>query len=269
MAYFKGSWLFYSPLLSIFSGRECLVEVRNSLSDELLFKVKLDPRDPSQLYMIMNNRFDLGTAMTIWSLLEKGDTFIDVGANFGYLSYIGAAKVGEEGRVVAIEPNPTALKLLKEIPQKNLQIIGKVAGRNSTDRFIMHQPFYRQTTSSQFEPDPAGEMESMRLDDIYATLQKKSIKLIKIDTEGAEIFVLEGAEQILREEHPLVIAEIFGHSKHFGYQSLAIYDYMKKFGYDHFYTISDDTNSVTLLAEPTEGQILFSVGPIDESKFQI
>jgi FkbM family methyltransferase len=45
--------------------------------------------------------------------LRPGDTFVDVGANFGLFTTVAAKKVGASGRVVAIEPHPVLIRRLK------------------------------------------------------------------------------------------------------------------------------------------------------------
>lgn len=60
----------------------------------------------------------LGTVETevqdaLAELLRPGDVFYDVGANVGYFTIIAARLVGPEGRVVAVEPQPEAVKRLQ------------------------------------------------------------------------------------------------------------------------------------------------------------
>ena len=54
-------------------------------------------------------------AMTRWAkaLLGTGGTFLDVGAHVGYFSLIAADRVGREGRVFAVEPNPAVFSALR------------------------------------------------------------------------------------------------------------------------------------------------------------
>ncbi len=48
----------------------------------------------------------------IRELLREGQTFVDVGANVGCISFLAARIVGPRGLVVAVEPNPDNLQLL-------------------------------------------------------------------------------------------------------------------------------------------------------------
>ena len=46
--------------------------------------------------------------------LQPGDVFLDIGANVGYFSVLAAHLVGPEGRVVAFEPHPEAIEILRQ-----------------------------------------------------------------------------------------------------------------------------------------------------------
>ena len=268
LPYFRGCWLLYAPIFSFISDKDRLIELLVSSHSKIIFKALFDPSDPYQLNMVKNKCFDLGTAMTIWSLLKPDDIFFDIGANCGYLSDIGSQKIGIDGRVIAIEPNPLAFKILTMRGVENITAINKVASQNSKGAFRMHRPFYRQTSGSRFLEDSHGKIKSVSLDDLYKESRKSRVALIKIDTEGAELFVLKGAEQILKEQHPFVIAEVSNYSKHFGYKMDDIYDYMKLFGYRYFYSIHDDTNSISFLEKQEEGQVLFSYKQLEDVDFQ-
>lgn len=255
---FKGYWLVWAPVFSFFSKSSRTVSVEVSANKKTLFSTSFDLSNPPELNMVKKQRYDLGTALTIWSLLEPGDIFFDVGANFGYLTKIAAARVGERGTVVCIEPNPDAYKRATTSLPGNVLPFNRVAGANSSDWYRIDKPFYRQTTGSRFIKQPTGDLQSISVDEIYTHLGNQKVKLIKIDTEGSELFVLRGAQQLLKIQQPLVILEVVGLSEHFDYQSTAVYDFMRQFGYRYFYAISDDTNSIMALEKPQEGQILFS-----------
>ena len=47
-------------------------------------------------------------------MLQRGDVFVDVGANIGYFSVLAACLVGEGGQVFAFEPDPDNFRLLRD-----------------------------------------------------------------------------------------------------------------------------------------------------------
>jgi len=258
LPYFRGCWLLYCRFFSLWRKNWRQIKIEVILDDKLIFSVIFDLSNPTEFNMVRQERFDLGSALTIWSLLERDDLFIDVGANFGYFSRIAKDKISPDGKVVAIEPNKAAFNLLMRGNTANMEVINKVVGQKSGEKFHIHKPFYRQTTGSRFLLDPNGEIESISLSDVYLNLNRPKVKLIKIDTEGAELPVLEGAQEIFKSEKPFVIAEVSDYSKHFHYRSNDVYEFMKRLGYIYFYSISDKDVSMTAITEPIEGQILFS-----------
>ncbi len=268
MPYFPGCWLFYTFIFSQFPKKMRQVTVGVASQGKLIFSSIFDLENPPEFTMIKRNRFDLGTALVIHSLLSPGDTFFDIGANFGFFSGIASGKVGEIGTVISVEPS-SAYKNLEKRKKENMKLWNTVAGETSDKFFRIQKPFYRQTTGSQFLLSPTGTVKSTTLDDIYHSLPKSKITLIKIDTEGAELFVLRGADHLLRDMQPLVIAEVFGHSTHFGYESEAIYKYMESFGYHFFYSISDDEISIEESMRGANGQILFSTRKLEDEIFKI
>ena len=52
-------------------------------------------------------------------VLGAGGTFVDAGANIGWFSLLGASLVGPTGHVVAIEPNPLNVALLRQSARDN------------------------------------------------------------------------------------------------------------------------------------------------------
>jgi hypothetical protein len=65
-------------------------------------------------HLIRDGWFDRNLTDVITGLLHPGMSFIDIGANFGTYTLIGAQAVGDEGRVIAIEPSPAIAALLLE-----------------------------------------------------------------------------------------------------------------------------------------------------------
>ena len=123
---------------------------------------------------------------------KKKDIVIDCGANAGDL-LIELNRYIEKGNYIAIEPNPTDFRVLK-LNCPNQVLINKALG-NKNDNLN----FYISTSSgdsSIIKPrhyDEKISVEVIKLDELIKNLKIEKIKLLKIEAEGFEPEVLEGA----------------------------------------------------------------------------
>lgn len=154
--------------------------------------------------------------------LREGMTFMDIGAHVGIYSMLGAALVGETGSVHSFEPTPWTFKLL----QKNTKDLGVVTVNNqavadtpSTLTFSDYGPGYGAYNSA----DQAAEAPNLRPPtqytvastslDHYCREHTLTPDIIKIDAEGYEHHVLQGAKETLSpasQARPLVLIEVAG-----------------------------------------------------------
>ncbi len=152
--------------------------------------------------------------------LRPGDCFFDVGAHVGFYSLIAGLQVGTQGRVVAFEPDEQNAGLLEENIQRNnlrqVVIVRAAAWRSpGRVRFFRGAPHDARNSTrrghvvadvSRWSGTPLVEVDSITLDD-YARGEAKP-KLIKVDTEGSEIEVLQGAERLLGEKQSTFVIEV-------------------------------------------------------------
>lgn len=144
------------------------------------------------------------------NLIKPGDTVIDIGANIGYYTVLGATKVGAKGKVLAIEPEPTNLSYLKRnLSQNNIQNTQIFAGAVSRETGTL--PLYLSSTSAGehslvVKTDKAISVPVETLDHLVGAYKLKPT-LIKIDVEGAEMDVLAGASKTLSSLRPTIIFE--------------------------------------------------------------
>ncbi|CAN5872170.1 hypothetical protein BH23ACT12_BH23ACT12_00090 [soil metagenome] len=144
---------------------------------------------------------------------------IDVGANIGLYS-LALAVLAPGGRIYAFEPSPDAFDYL----QKNLAQNGaanvkvsQLALGNSTGNVRFHEiPFF---TAGSFTVDESCFLTSeilgstcfeapcTTLDEFVKSEGIDHLDLVKIDVEGGEMSVLEGALQTIEQHHPLVVLE--------------------------------------------------------------
>ncbi len=200
-------------------------------------------------------------------VLGDGDTFVDVGANWGYFTCIGASRVGTSGLVLAIEPSRAANRRLQETVRRhrlaNVITVQHAAGSAVGREVSVVRPFYRQTTSSYVQdrrPGRPPDTVTTTLDALREKITAGPVRLVKVDTEGAELPVMRGAASLLERDRPLVVLEASQYCRRFGYTLPQLYGYMREHGYVTAYRVDDDVHHLALsgpLAEVREGQILF------------
>lgn len=174
-------------------------------------------------HLIRDGLFDRNLTALIGSILAPGMTFIDIGANLGTYTLIAAQAVGEQGRVIAIEPAPAIAALLIENVTLNgfaarcdvLRVaIGDHDGTATLHEFATRQgsntllPDIAEAAQTQHGERITPRVVALRmLDSIAADLAPDRIDCIKIDVEGFEHPVLAGARAMLARYRPKLIME--------------------------------------------------------------
>ena len=149
------------------------------------------------------------------SFLSPGQTFWDIGANFGLFAVVGAKAVGPSGKVLAFEPDPANLLSLRaniELNRlRNVEVAPlAVSNTPGTAEFCSCS----QGAYSGFRvAEVPGTVERITvrttsLDTYHAQQGRPAVHFVKIDVEGAESLVFEGGEQFLGESpRPVVMCE--------------------------------------------------------------
>jgi precorrin-6B methylase 2 len=129
----------------------------------------------------------------LYSLLEPGGSFCDVGAGIGLFSLGAARVVGQSGEVVALESDP--------------ENFGRLV--RNVERNAMHNVRTLNVaawSSGGVSSGPRGPVERARLD----ALLSAPPDLIKVEVEGAEAEVLRGAGAILRDGSSTLLVKAKG-----------------------------------------------------------
>jgi FkbM family methyltransferase len=185
-------------------------------------------------------------------VIRPGDTVFDVGANIGLFSVYAASKVGPSGRVVSFEPdvdNIAKLRANLALNQyRHVEVVEKPVS-NHTDEIeffinsdsngghaIWDPAMFPGNIRCQTNAPIVRRLRATTLDREMARLGGPVPKLIKVDTEGADQFVLEGGCQLFAERKvPFVVSELH----QFGLQKLncsqqSFRHTMERFGYSTF-----------------------------------
>jgi len=136
--------------------------------------------------------------------LNRGDCFVDVGANIGYYTAIAADCLGDTGSVIAFEPDPENVKLLKKNMLENgLERVELVAaGLSDRNR---HAALFRSKTNFGDHQiyDNGDGRDSCPIELLngseYLNGKIGAINVLKIDTQGAESQVIAGLLPVLKK----------------------------------------------------------------------
>ena len=141
---------------------------------------------------------------TLSRLARRGGLLVDVGANVGYFSILWVA-LNVKNRAYAFEPSPRNLTMLR----------ANVAAQMHPERIqICEYALGRESGEMPFDPGPddqsgwGGFKRSISRQTIRVRVQRLDellppaaiVDCVKIDTEGADAWVIEGATKLLREK---------------------------------------------------------------------
>lgn len=172
-------------------------------------KVKLDlvNTDYGHKSIIFNGFYELQLTREIAMLAKKGGLLIDVGANFGYFSCLWAAQ-NTNNEVIAFEASPENIAPLTNNVKKNglgdqIKIQPNAVGRSKGTLKFSTGGHKDQTSWGGFTIDDNGNditVNVVSLDDYTVENNIDEIQVLKIDTEGADTWVLYGAVNLLKQK---------------------------------------------------------------------
>jgi FkbM family methyltransferase len=180
----------------------------------------LDPGDLIGRQLLNEGTWEKEEWGWIEPYLRPGAVFVDVGAHIGVYTQKAAKAVGEQGLVVAVEPNPvTADELRRGIAAsdwKNIVVVQAACGDQRT-RMKLFQAAPSNTGMASLSKQNAMasgadgahyfEVDVVPLDEIFPPTKAPRLDVLKIDTEGAETMVLRGASTLIVRYRPGIMVE--------------------------------------------------------------
>lgn len=203
----------------------------------------------SKVLVKFKKSFEYSTLQLFSNLLKQGNTILDVGANSGLYSIFYSKLVGEEGRVYAFEPDSTTYSFLHEnlklngcknvttynCALSNKESIVEMVSYNTEDLNLKLQGDSFKYMQEVFDgSDATGNgMKAYKLDDFEEIRKISKIDFIKIDVEGAELLVLQGGLNIIREHTPVIIFELSGEwTARFNYKPYEVLVLLNELNYE-------------------------------------
>jgi len=181
----------------------------------------LDLREGIDLTIFTLGAFERDTLKTLEALVRSGATVLDVGANIGAHTLHLARLVGEKGRVIAFEPTDFAIAKLRANLHANPELEKRVDLHQAFLVAVAGAPIDAAVASSWPVDGTAADdaqmgsramkvsgAKAMTLDSVIAASGDPDVQLIKMDIDGHELEVLEGARGLLERRRPIIVMEL-------------------------------------------------------------
>jgi len=199
--------------------------------------------------------------------LRPGDCFVDVGANIGTHSICASVKFDQNLRVFAFEPHPIvyqylmsniALNRLSNIDAYNIALGAEEGEAKLQEDRTDDTSWINPQASAIGYTVPVKPLDSLCLD----TMGR--VTTIKIDVEGYELYVLQGAKQFLSKGHFLCLEMGDRHSERVGYAARELMSFLEREGWRLFRTPDTQTlEEITSNYQPPDVENLIASRDID------
>jgi len=167
---------------------------------------------------ILRGQYEQDEIRFVRGLLKRGDCAIDVGGHIGFFTMQMAEAVGPEGRVYAFEPFDANADLLERSIAEN-GFSGRVrfqraaagaASGTATLTFPVETlnsggAYLLRDGSAPLSGNRKKEVPLVALDSLDLP---RPVRVIKMDVEGAEPQVMQGAARILKTDRPVILSEL-------------------------------------------------------------
>jgi FkbM family methyltransferase len=178
--------------------------------------------------------FDSEAIAPALAALAPGATYIDIGANVGFYAILARQTVGASGTVHCFEMDPRPLRMLRKTVARfgytNIEINHAAVSNKNGEVFFA--PAADHGHSRIVPGGGTRAVRSVTLDAWAAARRIARVDVIKIDVEGAEMLVLEGASEVISAFRPLILCEAADETtKAFGYEPADLITFLENHGY--------------------------------------
>jgi FkbM family methyltransferase len=168
----------------------------------------IDLRSAVGRAILVKGEFDHAVWRAIEAVLAPGGVLVDVGANVGYYTVLGAQRVGAAGQVHAFEIDPRPLRCLRRnaAARPNVQVHEIAIGEADGEGVLVSG---LDSGHSSVKAGGEGPIVPMTSLDHWLETPGAPVRIdvIKIDIEGGELAALRGARTLLKRFSPVVVCE--------------------------------------------------------------
>ena len=147
---------------------------------------------------------------TFVDMVHEGDVILDLGANVGAYTLRAARKIGPRGRVIAVEPLPEAVSLLrKNIRHNQLTNVTVVEAAvcDIDGETIIHVGPRLNAASVVKKAGVPRKVRAVTIDRLVQELNLQKVDLVKMDIERAEPLALAGMKRTIKMYSPVFLFE--------------------------------------------------------------
>lgn len=173
------------------------------------FNMMIDPvrNNVIERSLYYTGTYEKGTLFIIGNLLREGDIFVDVGANIGLMSVFASSIVRDKGKIIAFEPHPQTMQILKNNIElnniTNIETSDFALGEKESEAKVYESSDSDRGSASLVKPHIETDSYDVHVIPLSKYFKSNpSIRLIKFDIEGYELEALMGAKEILTSEAP-------------------------------------------------------------------
>lgn len=179
--------------------------------DGLQFQVP-STREPVAMHLIADGCYESTLCTALQSVLRPGSVFLDVGANVGVLSLLAAHRWCPQGTVLGFEASPQIFDHLAANAQANshraLDIIHAAVTSHSGDTLTFYNApeakFGMGSLANRFGTEGIA-VPTVALDDAVRAHGIDRVRAIKVDVQGFELGVFQGATRLLTQPSAPVV----------------------------------------------------------------
>lgn len=180
--------------------------------------------------------------------LEPDMCFIDIGANQGEFSLF-AAKYLKQGFVYSFEPQNDMYKMLEKNIElnsfENIKLHNFGLGEKeeilklyTSGDTVLHAGWHEglfTTFPTSYRNKFVQDVSIKRMDNVFSMDSITRVDMIKIDVEGAELFVLKGAKSFIKKFKPKLILEVNEDTfRQAGYSTKDLINFLDSFDYSYY-----------------------------------